>query len=205
VIAAKDPHGRHRPASIIKVLVADGVPERTAAQQVRGRNGRRRISRGHQGRRGRRPAVYTVNQLLHGLLMHSGLTTRRHALAMQLGRDAGRPLEKINVGWPPRSGGPRHPGGHAVGTGWARHEHLGLRHRPVLPIRLAKTRLSADIVATRTFDFPGHAEPPGLRAGKNDNQLLYKYPGARWAVRPATPMMPGQTFVGRGKPQRPAG
>lgn len=39
--------------------------------------------------------MYTVNQLLHGLLMHSG-NDAAHALAMQLG-GMQTALEKINV------------------------------------------------------------------------------------------------------------
>ena len=94
IVAARDPHGRHRPASIIKVLVAmaslrelnlnktvDGTPEDAAAEGTR-------VGVAPGG-------TYTVNQLLHGLLMHSG-NDAAHSLAMQLG---GMPtaLEKINA------------------------------------------------------------------------------------------------------------
>ncbi|MGH3595865.1 MAG: D-alanyl-D-alanine carboxypeptidase family protein, partial [Mycobacterium sp.] len=83
VIAARDPHGRHRPASVIKVLVAmaslgelslnktvDGTAEDAAAEGTK-------VGVAPGG-------SYTVNQLLHGLLMHSG-NDAAHALAMQLG------------------------------------------------------------------------------------------------------------------------
>lgn len=82
VIAAKDPHGRHRPASIIKVLVAmaaintlnlnkavPGTADDAAAEGTK-------VGVEEGG-------VFTVNQLLHGLLMHSG-NDAAHALAMQL-------------------------------------------------------------------------------------------------------------------------
>ena len=47
----------------------------------------------------------------------------------------------------------------------------------------------ADIVATRSFDFPGRGDV-GYPV-ENDNQLLYNYPGALVA-RPATPTMPAR-------------
>jgi serine-type D-Ala-D-Ala carboxypeptidase (penicillin-binding protein 5/6) len=94
VIAAKDPHGRHRPASIIKVLVAMaslnalplhksvvGTHEDASAEGTK-------VGVDDGG-------TYTVNQLLHGLLMHSG-NDAAHALAMQLG-GMQQALEKINV------------------------------------------------------------------------------------------------------------
>jgi D-alanyl-D-alanine carboxypeptidase (penicillin-binding protein 5/6) len=52
----------------------------------------------------------------------------------------------------------------------------------------------ADIVATRTFDFPGHGDHPGYEL-ENDNQLLYKYPGALGGKTGYTDDA-GQTFVG---------
>ncbi|MDT5049585.1 MAG: hypothetical protein QOG75_5483, partial [Mycobacterium sp.] len=94
IIAARDAHGRHRPASVIKVLVAmaslrelnlnktvDGTPEDAAAEGTR-------VGVAPGG-------AYTVNQLLHGLLMHSG-NDAAHALAMQLG-GMQEALEKINM------------------------------------------------------------------------------------------------------------
>jgi D-alanyl-D-alanine carboxypeptidase (penicillin-binding protein 5/6) len=52
----------------------------------------------------------------------------------------------------------------------------------------------ADVVATRTFDFPGHGDHPGYEL-ENDNQLLYKYPGAMGGKTGYTDDA-GQTFVG---------
>jgi D-alanyl-D-alanine carboxypeptidase (penicillin-binding protein 5/6) len=52
----------------------------------------------------------------------------------------------------------------------------------------------ADIVNTRTFDFPGHADHPGYQL-ENDNQLLYHYPGALGGKTGYTDDA-GQTFVG---------
>ncbi|HET9876685.1 MAG TPA: D-alanyl-D-alanine carboxypeptidase, partial [Mycobacterium sp.] len=52
----------------------------------------------------------------------------------------------------------------------------------------------ADILATRTFDFPGHGDSPGYPL-ENDNQLLYSYPGALGGKTGYTDDA-GQTFVG---------
>ncbi|MGH3561801.1 MAG: D-alanyl-D-alanine carboxypeptidase family protein, partial [Mycobacterium sp.] len=94
VLAARDPHGRHRPASVIKVL--------TAMAAINGLNLNKPVAGtvedAHvEGTKvGVEPGgTYTVNQLLHGLLMDSG-NDAANALATQLG---GIPaaLEKINT------------------------------------------------------------------------------------------------------------
>jgi D-alanyl-D-alanine carboxypeptidase (penicillin-binding protein 5/6) len=198
IIAAKDAHGRHRPASIIKVLVAmqalndldinkpvAGTAEDAAAEGTRVGVGAGR--------------TYTVNQLLHGLLMHSGNDTA-HALAAQLG-GMDTTLDKLNVlagklgGRDTRVATPSGLDGPGMSTsaydiglfyryGW---------HNPTF----------ADIVGTRTFDFPGRpARPdvpddtdhPGYQL-ENDNQLLYNYPGALGGKTGYTDDA-GQTFVG---------
>ena len=73
------------------------------------------------------------------------------------------------------------------------HVHVGLRHRPVLPIRRRQNPTFADIVATRSFDFPGRGDV-GYPV-ENDNQLLYNYPGAMGGKTGYTDDA-GQTFVG---------
>ena len=83
VVAAKDPHGRYRPASTIKVLLAQvalrdldlrTVVEGTAEDAAQEGNG----AGVNVGGR------YTVEQLLEGLLLASG-NDAAHALARQLG------------------------------------------------------------------------------------------------------------------------
>ncbi|VDR39478.1 D-alanyl-D-alanine carboxypeptidase dacB precursor [Tsukamurella paurometabola] len=83
VLAAKDPHGRYRPASTIKVLLAqvvlrdldlNTVVEGTAEDAAQEGNG----AGVNVGGR------YTVEQLLEGLLLASG-NDAAHALARQLG------------------------------------------------------------------------------------------------------------------------
>lgn len=189
VIAAKDPHGRHRPASIIKVLVAmaaintlnlnkavPGTADDAAAEGTK-------VGVEEGG-------VFTANQLLHGLLMHSG-NDAAHALAMQLG-GMQQALEKINVlaaklgGQDTRVATPS--GLDAPGMSTSAYD-IGLFYRYAW-----QNPTFADIVATRTFDFPGHGDHPGYEL-ENDNQLLYKYPGALGGKTGYTDDA-GQTFVG---------
>jgi D-alanyl-D-alanine carboxypeptidase (penicillin-binding protein 5/6) len=189
VIAAKDPHGRHRPASIIKVLVAMaclnafnlnksvvGTAEDAAAEGTK-------VGVDDGG-------TYTMNELLHGLLMHSG-NDAAHALAMQLG-GMQQGLEKINVlaaklgGRDTRVATPSGLDGAGMSTS---AYDIGLFYRYAW-----QNPAFADIVATRTFDFPGHGDHPGYQL-ENDNQLLYKYPGALGGKTGYTDDA-GQTFVG---------
>ncbi|MGD1240841.1 serine hydrolase [Mycobacterium seoulense] len=189
VIAAKDPHGRHRPASIIKVLVAmasinalnlnksvPGTADDAAAEGTK-------VGVEEGG-------VFTVSQLLHGLLMHSG-NDAAHALAMQLG-GMQQAVEKINVlaaklgGKDTRVATPSGLDGPGMSTS---AYDIGLFYRYAW-----QNPTFADIVATRTFDFPGHGDHPGYEL-ENDNQLLYKYPGALGGKTGYTDDA-GQTFVG---------
>jgi serine-type D-Ala-D-Ala carboxypeptidase (penicillin-binding protein 5/6) len=189
IIAARDAHGRHRPASVIKVLVAmaslrelnlnkivDGTPEDATAEGTR-------VGVAPGG-------AYTVNQLLHGLLMHSG-NDAAHALAMQLG-GMQEALEKINMlasklgGRDTRAATPSGLDGPGMSTS---AYDIGLFYRYAW-----ENSTFADIVNTRTFDFPGHADRPGYQL-ENDNQLLYHYPGALGGKTGYTDDA-GQTFVG---------
>lgn len=189
VIAAKDPHGRHRPASIIKVLVAmatintfnlnktvEGTEDDEAAEGTQ-------VGVGPGG-------TYTINQLLHGLMMHSG-NDAAHALARQLGGMEAA-LEKLNVlaaklgGRDTRVATPSGLDGPGMSTS-AYDMALFYRYAWQNPV-------FADIVATRTFDFPGHGDHPGYEL-ENDNKLLYNYPGAMGGKTGYTDDA-GQTFVG---------
>ena len=93
VIAMKDPHGRYRPASIIKVLLAlvviDELPldkVLTVSEESAGQEGSA-VGMGAGGQ-------YSVDDLLHGLLMASG-NDAAHALAQALGGDDAT-LRKVN-------------------------------------------------------------------------------------------------------------
>ena len=172
VIAARDPHGRHRPASVIKVLVAMaslnafnlnksvvGTADDAAAEGTK-------VGVDDGG-------TYTINQLLHGLLMHSG-NDAAHALAMQLGGHDTRVASPSGLDAP--------------GMSTSAYD-IGLFYRYAW-----QNPTFANIVATRTFDFPGHGDHPGYEL-ENDNQLLYKYPGALGGKTGYTDDA-GQTFVG---------
>jgi serine-type D-Ala-D-Ala carboxypeptidase (penicillin-binding protein 5/6) len=189
IIAARDAHGRHRPASVIKVLVAmaslnelnlnkavDGTPDDIAAEGTK-------VGVAPGG-------TYTVNQLLHGLLMHSG-NDAAHSLAMQLG-GMQVALEKINMlaaklgGRDTRAATPSGLDGPGMSTS---AYDIGLFYRYAW-----ENPTFADIVHTQKFDFPGHADRPGYEL-ENDNQLLYHYPGALGGKTGYTDDA-GQTFVG---------
>src|SRR6478672_9469458 len=188
VIAAKDPHARHRPASVIKVLVAmQSINELNQNKMVAGTND-------DTAAEGTRVGVdvggnYTVNQLLHGLLMHSG-NDAAHALAMQLGgMDA--TIGKVNTlasklgGRDTRVATPSGLDGPGMSTS---AYDIGLFYRYAW-----MNPTFAEIVSTRSFDFPGRGD-----AGypiENDNKLLDNYPGAMGGKTGYTDDA-GQTFVG---------
>lgn len=189
VIAAKDPHGRHRPASIIKVLVAmQAINEVGVGKVVTGTadDGNAEGTRVGVNEGG----TYTVYQLLHGLLMHSG-NDAAHALAMQLGgMDVA--LDKINTlarklgATDTRAATPSGLDGPGMSTS---AYDLGLFYRYAW-----QNPIFAQIVATRTFEFPdSHGGAP--YPVENDNQLLYNYPGALGGKTGYTDDA-GQTFVG---------
>ena len=188
IIAAKDPHGRHRPASIIKVLVAmqalrdlpihkvvAGTPDDAAAEGTK-------VGIGEGGH-------YSIGDILHGLLMHSG-NDAAHALAMQMGgMDA--TLSKLNDlagklgGRDTRVATPSGLDGPGMSTS---AYDIGLFYRYAW-----QNPTFAEIVATRSFDFPGRGD-----AGypvENDNKLLENYPGAMGGKTGFTDDA-GQTFVG---------
>ncbi|WP_102142201.1 D-alanyl-D-alanine carboxypeptidase family protein [Mycobacterium hubeiense] len=189
VIAAKDPHGRHRPASVIKVLTAmaaikelplnrlvAGTPEDAAAEGTK-------VGVAPGG-------FYTVRDLLHGLLMHSG-NDAAHALAVQLG-GMDTALRKINVlagklgGRDTRVATPSGLDGPGMSTS---AYDIGLFYRYAW-----QDPLFSEIVATREFDFPGRDGNPPYEV-HNDNQLLFNYPGALGGKTGFTDDA-GQTFVG---------
>ncbi|HKH50677.1 MAG TPA: D-alanyl-D-alanine carboxypeptidase family protein [Mycobacterium sp.] len=188
VIAAKDPHGRHRPASVIKVLVAmqairdlpihkvvAGTTEDAAQEGTK-------VGVGPEG-------FYSINDLLHGLLMHSG-NDAAHALAAQMGgMDA--TLARLNDlagklgGRDTRVATPSGLDGPGMSTS---AYDVGLFYRYAW-----QNPTFADIVATRSFNFPGRGDV-GYPV-ENDNKLLYNYPGALGGKTGYTDDA-GQTFVG---------
>jgi len=196
IIAARDPHARHRPASIIKVLTAmQSINELPLNKMIDG-------TQDDANAEGTRVGVdvgghYTVNDLLHGLLMHSG-NDAAHALAAQLG-GMDTTVQKINVlarklgGADTRAATPS--GLDAPGMSTSAYD-IGLFYRYAW-----ENPTFANIVATRNYDFPGHPAKPGEDGDhpgyqlENDNQLLYNYPGALGGKTGYTDDA-GQTFVG---------
>jgi D-alanyl-D-alanine carboxypeptidase (penicillin-binding protein 5/6) len=189
VIAARDPHGRHRPASIIKVLLAmQAINELPLNRIIEG-------TQDDANAEGTKVGVdvgghYTVNDLLHGLLMHSG-NDAAHALAVALGgMDVA--MQKINtlagklgardtrVATPSGLDGP--------GMSTSAYD-MGLFYRYAFA-----NPTFTNIVGTRTYNFPGHGESPGYEL-ENDNQLLMNYPGALGGKTGFTDDAQ-QTFVG---------
>src|SRR4051812_10816885 len=188
IIAARDPHGRHRPASIIKVLVAvQALRELPIHKVVAGTQDDAnaegtKVGVGENG-------FYSINDLLHGLLMHSG-NDAAHALSVQLG-GMDTALQKINDlagklgGRDTRAATPSGLDGPGMSTS---AYDIGLFYRYAW-----QNPTFADIVATRSFDFPGRGDV-GYPV-ENDNQLLYNYTGAMGGKTGYTDDA-GQTFVG---------
>ena len=189
VIAARDPHGRHRPASLIKVLTAmQAINELPLNRIVPGSQDDANIEGTKVGvdADGR----YTVSDLLHGLLMYSG-NDAAHALATQLGgKDVA--LGKINTlagklgGRDTRAATPSGLDGPGMSTS---AYDMGLFYRYAY-----NDPIFADIVRTRTYDFPDAPGQPPYPV-ENDNKLLYNYPGALGGKTGYTDDA-GQTFVG---------
>ena len=155
IIAAKDPHGRHRPASIIKVLVAMQAIKDLPIHKVVAGTAEDAAQEGTKVGVGEN-GFYSINDLLHGLLMYSG-NDAAHALAAQLG-GMDTALGKINdlAG---KLGGRDTRVGDTVGPRRARHEHVGLRHRPVLPICLAEPDFQPTSSAPAASTSPAAATP----------------------------------------------
>lgn len=189
VIAARDPHGRHRPASVIKVLtgmaainelplnrIVEGTQEDANAEGTK-------VGIEAGGR-------YTVNDLLHGLIMYSG-NDAADALARSLGgMDVA--MQKINTlavklgGRDTRVATPSGLDGPGMSTS-AYDVGLFVRYAFANPT-------FADIARTRTYQFPdGVGQPP--YPIENDNKLLLNYPGALGGKTGFTDDA-RQTFVG---------
>ena len=189
VIAARDPHGRHRPASVIKVLTAMlAINELPLNRIIVG-------TQEDANAEGTKVGVdvggrYTVNDLLHGLLMYSG-NDAAHALAVALGgMDVA--LQKINVlagklgGRDTRVATPSGLDGPGMSTS---AYDMGLFYRYAFA-----NPIFTDIAATRTYMFPDNNGQPPYQI-ENDNKLLMNYPGAMGGKTGFTDDAQ-QTFVG---------
>lgn len=171
VLAAKDPHGRHRPASTVKLLTALVAGERLPPDHVV--LGTQEDADQEGSSVGMvAGGVYTVTDLLAGLLMVSGNDTA-HALAGALG---GVPETLALMNAKARTLGALDTraasvsGLDAAGMSASAYD-LALIFREVLD-----RDGFAELLLTRTYQFPGSAERPGYLIG-NDNRLLINYPG----------------------------
>lgn len=172
VLAAKDPHGLHRPASTLKLFTAsvaldklplDEVITGTQADaDVEGSS----VGVGPGGR-------YTVRELLLGLLLESG-NDAAHALSARMGGDtvtvdAMNALARSLGATDTRAATPS--GLDAPGMSTSAYDlALIFRHDIANPSFAA-------LVATRSMLFPGYADKPAFLIA-NQDKLLDSYPGA---------------------------
>jgi D-alanyl-D-alanine carboxypeptidase (penicillin-binding protein 5/6) len=171
VLAARDPHSRQRPASLIKVLLALVVMhELKMDTPVIGtwddaNQDGTRVGIGPDGK-------YTNDQIFHALLMHSG-NDCAFAFATQLG-GVDKTVAKMNAL------------AHSVGAldtrtatpaGLDGPGMVSSAYDLAVLFRLAmQDKRFADAVHTEQLPFPGWGDKPGFIVG-NDNPLLYNYDG----------------------------
>lgn len=171
VVAAKNPHARERPASLIKTLLALVVVRQLRPDQVITASAEDTtqectcvglVAGGH----------YTVDQLLHGLLMHSG-NDAAHALATALGGvpDAVRKMNDLAASLGANDTRTATPSG-LDGPGMSSSAYdLSL----IFHTAMREQQFATD-VATRDFQFPAQLGQPAYSI-INDNRLLGQYPG----------------------------
>ncbi|MGH3796169.1 MAG: D-alanyl-D-alanine carboxypeptidase family protein [Pseudonocardiaceae bacterium] len=168
VLAAKDPHGRQRPASTIKLLTALLAVDRLPADRVV--TGTLADADQEGSRVGIGPGgKYTVRQLLTGLVLVSG-NDAAHALAEQLGgvpatvrqmNDLAARLGALDTHAATPSG--------LDGPGMSTSSYdLALVFGHVL-----SRPLLVQLLGTRQADFPGYPGRPGFVVS-NDDKLLYE-------------------------------
>jgi D-alanyl-D-alanine carboxypeptidase (penicillin-binding protein 5/6) len=171
VIAAKDPHARQRPASLIKTLLALVVVTELDPQQV--------IVATQEDATQECTCVglaagghYTVDQLLHGLLMHSG-NDAAHAFATVLG-GADSAVAKMNAmaarigALDTRAATPSGLDGPGMST--SAYDLSLIFHYAMKQPEFAR------VVATKSFEIPATGGKPAIPV-YNDNKLLGVYPG----------------------------
>jgi len=171
VLAAKDPHARERPASLIKTLLSLVVMEELKPEQV--------IVPTKEDASQECTCVgiveggqYTVDQLLHGLLMHSGNDVA-HAFATALGGvDAA--VSKMNVmaakigAMDTRAATPSGLDGPGMST--SAYDLSVIFHYAM------KQPAFATASSTKVFEFPAEPGKPAFSIF-NDNKLLGTYAG----------------------------
>lgn len=170
VVAMKDPHGRYRPASIIKVLLALVVIDELdldAPVAVSEESANQEGSAAGIGPDGE----YTVRDLLYGLILSSG-NDAAHALAQALGGDAVA-LHKVNalaseLGLTDTRAA-SYSGLDAPGMSTSAWD-MGLAYRAAFT-----NPVFAEIADTQSYKFPGYGELPPFDMW-NDNKLYLNDP-----------------------------
>lgn len=172
VLAAKDPHGRHRPASVIKLLTALVAVDRLPLDRVITVTPADAAVVGSSADIGA-GARYTVRQLLAGLLLVSGNDTA-HALARAVGGlpEALRAMNTLARDLGALDTRATTPSGLDEPGMMTSAYDMALIFREVL-----RQPVLAKLVATRQLPFPGHHGHPDYML-YNDNDLLTNYPGA---------------------------
>jgi D-alanyl-D-alanine carboxypeptidase (penicillin-binding protein 5/6) len=171
VLAARNPHARERPASLLKVLTSLVALRRLDLDTVV--EGTREDANMDGSRVGVNPGGrYTVRQLLTGLIMNSG-NDAANALARELGgvpatlramSDTAAELGALDTR-------PASPSGlDAAGMATSAYD-LAVVYRVVM-----RDPTFAEISRTRLFDWPGAGDHPGFKIS-SDNHLLASYPG----------------------------
>ncbi|MBV9314590.1 MAG: D-alanyl-D-alanine carboxypeptidase [Pseudonocardia sp.] len=171
VLAARNPHARHRPASLLKVLTALVVLQRLDLNTTV--DGTQEDANIPGSRVGVGPGGhYTVRQLLTGLLLNSG-NDAANALARQLG---GLPATLDAMASTATDLGaldtrPTSPSGlDAPGMSTSAYDLT-------VVFRAAMRRPEfAEIDRLQLFDWPGRGDLPGFKIS-NDNRMLTNYPG----------------------------
>jgi len=189
IIAARDPHGRHRPASVIKVLTAMAAINELPLNRLI--DGTQEDANAEGTKVGVEPGGrYTVDDLLHGLVMYSGNDAADALAAAMGGMDVA--LGKINTlasklgGRDTRVATPSGLDGPGMSTS---AYDIGLFFRYAFD-----NPIFADIARTREYQFPdSNGQPP--YPIENDNKLLLNYPGALGGKTGFTDDA-RQTFVG---------
>ncbi|HEX4250704.1 MAG TPA: serine hydrolase [Pseudonocardia sp.] len=171
VLAARSPHARERPASLLKILTSLVIMKRldmdtvVAGTEADADAPGSRVGVGPGGQ-------YTVRQLFTGLILNSG-NDAANALARQLG---GVPATLRYMSETAASLGaldtrPASPSGlDAVGMSTSAYD-LALFYRQAI-----QQPLFAQISTTRLYDWPGRGDLPGFKIS-NDNHMLTEYPG----------------------------
>ncbi len=198
ILAAKDPHGRYRPASTIKVLLSLVALEELDLDKAYVADAADAAMEGSSVGLGA-GGTYTNLQLMQGLVMRSG-NDAAHALATQLGGDEAT-VEKMNA--KARSLGALDTRTASVsgldGPGMSTSAYdLALFFRAAM-----QNPTFAQLISTESVEFPGHPADPTKPEDKpvephpiyNDNMLLANYPGALGGKTGYTDDA-RQTFVG---------